>query len=112
MVEWAGCHANERSQFGQKLSNFELIRDKILTLNCEAYALESASVLICGQESSSVESSILKVYSSECLWRAASECLQVFGGLGYMKDYPYERVLRDSSLCLVDVVRKFDLNSI
>jgi len=41
------------------------------------------------------------------LWRAASECLQVFGGMGYMKDYPFERVLRDSSLCLIDVAPNY-----
>ena len=39
-----------------------------------------------------------QIYSSEGCWQCISEALQVLGGLGYMKDYPYERYLRDSRI--------------
>ena len=42
-----------------------------------------------------------QVFSSEAVWNCSSECLQVLGGLGYMKDYPYERFVRDSRIMLI-----------
>merc|ERR1711963_144645 len=44
---------------------------------------------------------MVKIFSSEACWDLASECLQVLGGLGYMKDYPYERYLRDARILLI-----------
>jgi alkylation response protein AidB-like acyl-CoA dehydrogenase len=48
-----------------------------------------------GYEDFSVEAAIGKIYATEALWRAADEALQTAGGTGYMREYPYERVLRD-----------------
>jgi len=45
-----------------------------------------------------MEAAMVKIFSSEAVWNATSECLQVYGGLGYMKDYPYELYLRDSRI--------------
>lgn len=45
--------------------------------------------------------SFVQVFSSEAVWNCSSECLQVLGGLGYMKDYPYERFVRDSRIMLI-----------
>ena len=44
---------------------------------------------------------IVQVFSSEAVWNCTSECLQILGGLGYMKDYPYERFLRDARILLI-----------
>lgn len=41
------------------------------------------------------------MFSSEGAWACVSEALQILGGLGYMKDYPYERYLRDSRILLI-----------
>lgn len=41
------------------------------------------------------------MFSSEGAWACVSEALQIFGGLGYMKDYPYERYLRDTRILLI-----------
>lgn len=41
------------------------------------------------------------MFSSEAAWQCISEALQVLGGSGYMKDYPYERMLRDSRILLI-----------
>lgn len=43
----------------------------------------------------------LQVFSSEGAWACVSEALQILGGLGYMKDYPYERYLRDTRILLI-----------
>lgn len=42
-----------------------------------------------------------QVFSSEGAWACVSEALQILGGLGYMKDYPYERYLRDCRILLI-----------
>ena len=42
-----------------------------------------------------------QVFSSEGCWTCVSECLQILGGLGYMKEYPYERYLRDARILLI-----------
>jgi hypothetical protein len=48
-----------------------------------------------GYKEYQVEAAISKVYASECLWRTADEALQIAAGNGYMKEYPYERIVRD-----------------
>lgn len=42
-----------------------------------------------------------QVYSSENAWTSINEGLQIMGGAGYMKDYPYERFLRDSRILTI-----------
>src|SRR5205085_4464224 len=49
----------------------------------------------------SVESACCKVYGSEMLWRVVNESLQIAAGAGYMKEYPYERLLRDARINLI-----------
>ena len=48
-----------------------------------------------------VEAAMVKVFSSEAIWNCTSECLQILGGMGYMKDYPFERNLRDARILLI-----------
>jgi alkylation response protein AidB-like acyl-CoA dehydrogenase len=45
-----------------------------------------------------VEAAISKVFATEALWRTSDEALQVAGGNGYMREFPYERALRDSRI--------------
>ena len=40
-----------------------------------------------------------KLYASEVAMRAAHKCIQVMGGVGYTREYPVERILRDAKLC-------------
>jgi alkylation response protein AidB-like acyl-CoA dehydrogenase len=49
-------------------------------------------------EDFSVEAAMSKVFVSEALWTVADEALQIAGGNGFMKEYPYERVVRDSRI--------------
>jgi acyl-CoA dehydrogenase family protein 9 len=52
-------------------------------------------------EDYSVEIAICKEYGSEALWRVVNETLQIAAGIGYMQEYPYERMLRDSRINLI-----------
>ena len=47
-----------------------------------------------GYQEYAVEAAISKVFASEALWRTADEALQVAGGSGYMREFPYERAVR------------------
>jgi len=104
-------YVHERKQFGKSLAEFELIQQKIFNMSQEAYAMESMAYMTAGQldkldedgnpPDCSIEAAMVKIYSSESAWKNVSECLQILGGLGYMKDAPYERMLRDSRILLI-----------
>jgi len=100
-------HAYNRVQFGKKLTEFGIIQDKFAKMATTVYAMESMAYLTAGtldhydNPDMSVEAAMVKVFSSEGCWECGSECLQVLGGLGYMKDYPYERYLRDARILLI-----------
>ncbi|XP_072027169.1 complex I assembly factor ACAD9, mitochondrial-like [Amphiura filiformis] len=100
-------HASTRKQFNTKLRDFGLIQEKIARMTMTAYAMESMAYLTAGMldrpgpQDCSVEAAMVKVYSSEGCWQCISEALQILGGLGYMKDYPYERYLRDARILMI-----------
>ncbi|KAG7164836.1 Complex I assembly factor ACAD9-like [Homarus americanus] len=107
IMGWALEHAVTRKQFGHHLSEFAMIKEKFARMSVAIYAMESMAYLtagmIDGQEEAdcSVEAAIVKVFSSEAAWHWGSECLQILGGLGYMKSYPFERYLRDARILLI-----------
>ncbi len=99
-------HAQERRQFGKALVEFELIREKLARMDLGLYGMESMVYLTTGLvdrgvRDVSIESAICKVHCSETIWAVVNEALQIAGGMGYMKDYPYERVLRDARINLI-----------
>ncbi len=106
LIKLAIAHATSRRQFGRNISEFGLIKDKIGRMMMECYAAESMVYLTTGLidrgvEDYSVESAACKVFGSEMLWRVVNESLQIAAGLGYMKEYPYERLLRDARINLI-----------
>ena len=110
-------HVKERRQFGQPLADFELVQDKIGWMVSYLFGLESMCYLTCGLVDRgvpdySLESAICKVSGTEFLWYAANRALQLAGGEGYMRDRPYEKVLRDTRIYPIfeganDVMRAF-----
>jgi alkylation response protein AidB-like acyl-CoA dehydrogenase len=100
LISLAANHAAERHQFGQPIGSFGLVKQKIGYMVADCYATESIVQVVAAlsdreYEDFSVEAAITKVYASEALWRAADQALQIAGGTGYMREYPYERVIRD-----------------
>jgi alkylation response protein AidB-like acyl-CoA dehydrogenase len=117
MIALATQQAKGRVQFGKPISEFGLIKQKIGQMVVDCYATEAvvsmvASLVDRGFGEYQVEAAISKVFASECLWRTADEALQVAAGNGYMKEYPYERMMRDSRINRIfegtnDVLRLF-----
>ncbi|CAH2313264.1 acyl- dehydrogenase family member 9, mitochondrial [Pelobates cultripes] len=107
LIEMTAEYACTRKQFNKKLGDFELIQEKFALMAQKVFVMESMAYLTAGMmdrpglPDCSVEAAMVKVFSSESAWLCVSEALQVLGGLGYMKDYPYERYLRDSRILLI-----------
>ena len=109
--------AKNRIQFGKKLGDFELVKEKIAAAAADIYAMESATyhtatLIDSGAEDYMVETAMIKVFSSDQLWRITNDCLQIWGGAGFFTDQPFERMMRDARLNLIgeganDVLRCF-----
>ena len=95
-------YAIERRQFGQPIADFQLIQAMLADSKTEAYAawcmvLESARRRDAG-ERITVEASCSKYFATEMVGRVADRAVQIFGGAGYISDYPIERFYRDVRL--------------
>ncbi|XP_029098452.1 acyl-CoA dehydrogenase family member 9, mitochondrial isoform X2 [Monodon monoceros] len=107
LIEMTAEYACTRKQFNRNLSEFGLIQEKFALMAQKAYVMESMAYLTAGMldqpgfPDCSIEAAMVKVFSSEAAWQCVSEALQVLGGSGYMRDYPYERILRDSRILLI-----------
>ena len=93
------AYATERKQFGQAISNFQLIQGMIADCKTEALAaraltLETARKRDAGQ-SVTMEAAAAKYFASEMVGRVADRAVQIFGGAGYIADYGIERFYRD-----------------
>ncbi len=117
LLDLAIDHVKERRQFGRPLAEFELVEEKIAWMVSYLFGLESMCYLTCGLvdrgvEDYSLESAICKVSGTEFLWYAANRAMQLKGGAGYMRDEPYEKILRDIRIFPIfeganDVMRAF-----
>lgn len=116
-VSQAVKHANERVQFGQTLGSFELVKEKLAYMQAGAFAMEActyqtAALIDSGEGDFMLETAMLKVFSTEVLWRIINDTFQIFGGKAYFTDEPYERMLRDARINMIgeganDVLRAF-----
>jgi len=105
-IKLASQQAKDRKQFGRSISEFGLIKEKISQMTVDCFAAESVVNLVAYYidndfEDYSVEAAISKVFGTEALWRVVNEALQISGGNGYMKEFPYERILRDSRINMI-----------
>ncbi len=95
-------YAQERKQFGKSLSSFGAIREKIakMSINLDAARLltHKAAVLKDKKQPYSKASAQAKWLASKTAMEAATECVQIFGGYGYMQEYGVERLMRDAKI--------------
>ncbi|HWB77397.1 MAG TPA: acyl-CoA dehydrogenase family protein [Nannocystaceae bacterium] len=103
LIELASKQAKTRQQFGRPIAEFGLVKQKLGQMVVDCYAAESvvnlvAGIIDQGYEEYAIEAAISKVFASEALWRTADEALQIAGGNGFMREYPYERVVRDARI--------------
>src|SRR5579862_1895257 len=104
--EAATKYAKQRKQFGKTISEFQGIQFKLADMATEIDAARlltyrAAWMADRGDARLTRESSMAKLYTSEVAVRTANEALQVFGGYGFIKDYPAEKYYRDVKLCTI-----------
>ena len=104
-------------QFGKPIAEFGLVKQKIGHMVVECFAAESTVSMVAGlvdqgYKDYAVEAAISKVYATEALWRTIDEALQIAGGNGFMREFPYERMMRDCRINRIfegtnDILRLF-----
>jgi len=102
----ARAHAVEREQFGRPIASFGMVREMLAGMDAEIYAMESmtwltAGLMDKGGVDTMLEAACCKMYATDALWRIANDALQVTGGTGFMREYPYERILRDARINMI-----------
>ena len=98
-------YSQERVQFGKSISSFQAISFKLAEMATEIQAsellTEKACDAIMADEPVTKLSAMCKLHSSELCVKVANDSVQIFGGYGYIKDFPVEKFLRDSKLCTI-----------
>ena len=98
-------YSKERIQFGKPISSFQAISFKLAEMATEIQAsellTEKACDAIMASEPVTKLSAMCKLHSSELCVKVANDSVQIFGGYGYIKDFPVEKFLRDSKLCTI-----------
>ena len=100
------AYAKQRQQFGRSIGSFEMIQRKVAQFAAECYAADAgwliaADMVDRGGVDFSLETACCKIFGSEMVFRASSEALQIAGGIGYSKEFPYEQAVRDSRINLI-----------
>ncbi len=103
LLRLATAQAKERQQFGKPIAEFGLVREKLARMAVDCFAAEStvwmvAHLIDSGHSDYSVEAAISKVFASEAVQRASYEALQIAAGNGFMREFPYEQITRDTRI--------------
>jgi alkylation response protein AidB-like acyl-CoA dehydrogenase len=98
-------YVKERRQFGKAIAEFQGIQWKLADMATELDAArlltQRAAVLKDAGRKVTRESAMAKLYASEVAVRICNEAVQLFGGYGFIKDYPVEKFYRDVKLCTI-----------
>ena len=101
-LEAAVSYAKERKQFGKAIGEFGAIQNKLADMATEIDAARMlvwrAAKLKDEGKNYTRESSMAKLFASSTAMKAATECVQIHGGYGYMQEYGVERLMRDAKI--------------
>ena len=96
-------YARQRVQFGKPISSFQGIQFMLADMACEIEAARSLVYAACrhidsGTKNVAKESAMAKLFASDVCMKVTTDCVQIFGGYGYMRDYPIEKFMRDAKI--------------
>ncbi len=96
-------YAQTRKQFGQPIGSFQAIQFMLADMAMEIHLarlsyLYAAHLIRTGSERYTLPAAVAKCYASEVAMRAATNAVQIFGGYGYTREYPVERLMRDAKI--------------
>jgi len=106
MMKHSIAYIKQREQFGRPIGSFEMLQRKVALAAADCYASDAGWMLCAGMVDRgeidfSLETAACKVYASELAWRTASDTMQMAGGIGYSKEFHYERAIRDSRINMI-----------
>lgn len=100
--DYARAYAKDRKQFGQSISNFQgiqfMLADMVTEIEAGRLLTLKAAALIDSGKRATLESSMAKRFSADTAMKVSTDAVQIFGGYGYTKDYPVEKLMRDAKL--------------
>lgn len=101
-IDEAVAYVKERKQFGKRISQFQntqfILADLQTRVDAGLLLIWRAAELKDKGQKSSQEAAMAKLYNSEMANECARKCLQMFGGYGYTREYPMERMMRDAKI--------------
>ncbi len=106
ILDIALAYAKQREQFGKPIGSFEMIQRKFAVSAAECYAADAGWMVTASMVDRegidySLETAACKVFASELANRAANDAMQIAGGIGFSKEYPYEQAVRDSRINMI-----------
>jgi len=102
-LDAAVSYSRERHQFDRPISSFQglqFMMAEMATLVEAARALvySVAKAIDAGAKDVSKESAMAKLFASDVAMKVTTDAVQIFGGYGYMRDYPVEKMMRDAKI--------------
>jgi butyryl-CoA dehydrogenase len=102
-LEAAVDYARKRVQFGHPIISFQAIQHLLANMATEVEAARAlvyaaAKTVDSGVKNISLESAMAKVFASDVAMKVTTDAVQIFGGVGYMRDYPVEKMMRDAKI--------------
>ncbi len=102
-LEAAIDYARKRIQFGHPIISFQAVQHMLANMAIDVEAARAlvyavARTVDSGAKNFSKESAMAKVFASDVAMRVTTDAVQIFGGVGYMRDYPVEKMMRDAKI--------------
>jgi alkylation response protein AidB-like acyl-CoA dehydrogenase len=102
-LDEALAYTRQREQFGVKISSFQAVQHILANMAVEVEAARALIYAVARNVDAGVtefakESAMAKYYASEVAMRVTTNAVQLFGGYGYMKEYPVEKMMRDAKI--------------
>jgi alkylation response protein AidB-like acyl-CoA dehydrogenase len=96
-------YAKKRIQFGQPIVSFQAVQHMLANMAIDVEAARAliysvARTIDSGAKNFAMESAMTKVFASDVAMRVTTDAVQIFGGAGYMRDYPVEKMMRDAKI--------------
>ena len=102
VIQYALKYMSERKAFGKTINKFQVLRHRVAQLSSELAASRALTYSVCDMYAQGKycvkEASMAKLIATELADKVAYQCLQFFGGYGYMEEYKMARVFRDARL--------------
>lgn len=102
-LDHAVKYSRERRQFGQPICSFQAIQHMMADMATQieaarAMVYSTARMIDAGVKEFSRESAMCKLFATDACMKVTTDALQIFGGYGYMREYPMEKLMRDAKI--------------